>query len=77
MITCNQPFDEVEKPEFIAAMSYGRSTSKFTLPKRDSVRRWVMKLGDETVQEIGAMFVVRFLDLNMSVLTFFLAGFGQ
>ncbi|KAF8812634.1 hypothetical protein BYT27DRAFT_7086466 [Phlegmacium glaucopus] len=56
MITCDQPFDEVEKPEFIAAMSYGRLTSKFTLPKRDGVRRRVMKLGDETVQEITALF---------------------
>lgn len=72
MITCDQPFDEVEKPEFIAAMSYGRSTSKFTLPKRDGVQRQVMKLGDETVQEIGDLFLVRFLDPNMlSFLKFF------
>jgi hypothetical protein len=59
MIVCDQPFDEVEKSEFIAAMSYGRSTSKFTLPKQDGVRRRVMKLGDETVEEIKAMFSVR------------------
>lgn len=59
MISCDQPFDKVKKPEFIAAMSYGQSTSKFTLPKQDGVQRWVMKLRDKTVQEIKAMFVVR------------------
>jgi hypothetical protein len=41
MVACDQPFEEVEKPEFIAAMSYGR-TGKFTLPKRDGVRRRVI-----------------------------------
>jgi hypothetical protein len=57
MVACDQPFDEVEKPEFIAAMSYGR-TSKFSLPKRDGVRRRAMKLGDETIQQIKEMFAV-------------------
>lgn len=68
MIACDQPFDEVEKPEFLAAMSYGRSTSKLTLPKRDGVRRRVMKLGDDTLQEMKAMFAVRlpYLDIFTS-----------
>jgi hypothetical protein len=57
MIACDQPFDEVEKLEFIAAMSYGR-TSKFFLPKRDGVRRRAMKLGDETIEQIKEMFSV-------------------
>jgi hypothetical protein len=57
MVTCDQPFDEVEKPEFIAAMSYSRN-SKFSLPKRDGVRRRVMKLGDETVEQLKNMFAV-------------------
>jgi len=59
MVTCDQPFDEVEKPEFMATMSYGRSPAKFTLPKRDGVRRRVMKLGEEAVEETKAMFSVR------------------
>lgn len=65
MIACDQPFDEVEKPEFIAAMSYGCTASKFNLPKWDGVRRWVMKLGDETVEQIKAMFAVRLPHLNI------------
>jgi len=59
MVACDQPFDEVEKPEFMATMSYGRSPAKFTLPKRDGVRRRVMKLGEEAVEETKAMFSVR------------------
>jgi len=70
MVTCDQPFEEVEKPEFIAAMSYGR-TSKFTLPKQDGIRRWVMKLGKENVEYIKAMFAVWFLGHNMFFTHFF------
>ena len=57
-MACDQPFTEVENPEFIAAMSYGRTHSKFTLPKKDGVRRRVMKLGEEVVEETKAMFSV-------------------
>ncbi|KDR70575.1 hypothetical protein GALMADRAFT_144479 [Galerina marginata CBS 339.88] len=38
IVACDQPFDEVEKTEFIATMSYGRS-GKFTMAKGDGVRR--------------------------------------
>ena len=34
---CDQPFDEVEKPEFIAMMEYGRDPTKFSLPQREGV----------------------------------------
>lgn len=76
MVACDQPFEEVEKPEFIAAMSYGR-TGKFTLSKQDGVRRRVMKLGEENVEHIKAMFVVWFLSYNMFFAKFFhLKGSG-
>lgn len=35
---CDQPFEEVEKPEFIAMMEYGQDPTKFSLPKREGVR---------------------------------------
>jgi hypothetical protein len=63
MVACDQPFDEVEKPEFIAVMGYSRH-GKFTLPKRDGVRRRVMKLGDETVEQLKEMFAVKFSIIN-------------
>ena len=76
MVACDQPFEEIEKPEFIAAMSYGR-TGKFTLPKQDGVRRRVMKLGEENVEHIKAMFAVWFLSYNMFFTKFFhLKGSG-
>jgi len=60
MVACDQSFTEVENPEFIAAMGYGRTSSKFTLPKKDGVRRRVMKLGEEVIEESKALFLVRF-----------------
>jgi hypothetical protein len=60
IITCDQPFDEVEKPEYIAMMEYGRDPSKFSLPKRSGVRRRVMKLGADTIEATKTMFSVLF-----------------
>jgi len=60
IIACDQPFDEVEKPEYVAMMEYGRDLSKFSLPKRNGVRRRVMKLGEDTIEATKAMFSVVF-----------------
>jgi hypothetical protein len=51
----------VEKPEFIAMMGYGRDPTKFSLPQQEGVRRRVMKLRENTIEETKAMFVVGFL----------------
>lgn len=77
MIACDQPFNKVEKPEFIAAMSYGRSTSKFTLPKQEGIQRQIMKLGHEAVEEIRTMFVVRFLHCYFLKFLLVQIGFGR
>jgi len=58
IVACDQPFDEVEKPEFISMMEYGRDLNMFSLPKRLGVRRQVMKLGEETIQETKDLFAV-------------------
>ena len=63
MVTCDQLFDEVQKPEFVSMMEYGRDPKTFSLPKRDGVRRRVMKLGEETVQETKDIFAVCFFVL--------------
>ena len=57
-MACDQPFDEVEKPEYIAMMEYCRDLNKFSLPKQDGIRRRVMKLGEGTIEETRAMFTV-------------------
>ena len=69
-MACDQPFTEVENPEFIAAMGYGRTSSNFTLPKKDGIRRRVMKLGEEVVEETKAMFAVRSSSILMSPFLF-------
>lgn len=59
VVACDQPFDEVEKPEFVNLMEYiHRSGDSFKMPKRDAMKRRVMKLGDETIVEICEMFSV-------------------
>jgi hypothetical protein len=59
IIACDQPFDEVEKPEFIALMIITHHTSgPFKIPKRDGIKRCVMKMGEETIEGVQEMFQV-------------------
>ncbi|KIJ91394.1 hypothetical protein K443DRAFT_32511, partial [Laccaria amethystina LaAM-08-1] len=37
IVACDQPFDEVEKPEFVSMMEYKRDPTKFSLPKKDGI----------------------------------------
>jgi hypothetical protein len=61
IIACDQPFDEVEKPEFIDMMKYGHhAVPDFNLPKREGVQRRVMKLGEKTINDIKELFAVSF-----------------
>ena len=54
IVACDQPFDEVEKPEFVSMMEYNRDPTKFSLPKKDGM----MTLGENTIEDTKAMFVV-------------------
>jgi hypothetical protein len=59
MVACDQPFTEVEKPEFIAMMHVTHhSGGPFKIPKQDAIKRRVMKMGTDTVEGIRAMFQV-------------------
>ena len=60
VVTCDQPFDEVQKPEFISMMEYGQYPKTLFLPKRDGVCQRVIKLGEETIQETKDIFAVHF-----------------
>ena len=37
IVACDQPFDEVEKPEFVLMMEYNWDPTKFSLPKQDGI----------------------------------------
>ena len=57
IIACDQPFDEVEKLEFIEMMQYGhQAVLNFTLPKQEGVQWYVMKLGKKTIDDIKEIF---------------------
>ncbi|KAJ7867484.1 hypothetical protein B0H14DRAFT_3441698 [Mycena olivaceomarginata] len=60
IIACDQPFDEVEKPEFIRLMEYTHhgSTLNFKVPGHTAVRNRVMKMGEDTVEGTRKMFAL-------------------
>jgi hypothetical protein len=60
IVACDQPFDEVEKPEFIAMMNFTHhSGGRLKIPKREGIKRRVMKMGEETIKGVCKMFKVR------------------
>ncbi|KAJ8515669.1 hypothetical protein ONZ45_g6946 [Pleurotus djamor] len=58
IIACDQPFDEVDKPEFRQLLEYTHhpSPNPLHVPHRTAVRNRVMKMGEETVRNIKKMF---------------------
>lgn len=59
MIACDQPFEEVDKPEFRELLTYVRhSGASFTIPGREAMRRRVMKLGEVELEATREMFTV-------------------
>ena len=59
VIACDQPFEEVQRPEFIAMMNYTHhSGTSLKIPKRDGIKRRLMKMGDDTIESVRKMFLV-------------------
>ena len=59
IIACDQPFDEVEKEEFIKLMTYAcHPAPTIKLPSCEGVRCHVMKVGEDTIDGIREMFAV-------------------
>jgi hypothetical protein len=73
IVACDQPFDEVEKPEFVLMMEYKRDPTKFSLPKKDGTRRRIMTLGENTIEDTKAMFAVcdSFLSFGAAIINLF------
>lgn len=59
MVSCDQPFQEVERPEFRALLCYvhHRSTT-LKIPSADTVQRRVMKIGHTMEDELREFFEV-------------------
>lgn len=59
VVASDQPFTEVENPEFVEMLSYVcSSATPLEIPGRNSVKRSVMKMADEGIKETKKMFAV-------------------
>jgi hypothetical protein len=69
MVACDQPFDEVEKPEFIRLMEYTHhgSTLNFKVPGRTAMRTRVMQMGVDTVEGTKKMFAVFYFPFRAAI----------
>jgi hypothetical protein len=57
IVACDQPFDEVDKEEFVKLMTYAcRPAPSVKLPSREGIRRRVIKMGEDTIAGIHEMF---------------------
>ena len=59
VIACDQPFEEVQRPEFITMMNYTHhSGTSLKIPKHDGIKRHLMKMVDDTIESVRKMFLV-------------------
>ena len=61
VITCDQPFEEVERPEFIAMLNYMHlcdAGTSLKIPKRNGIKLCLMKMGDNMIEDVRNMFTV-------------------
>jgi hypothetical protein len=59
VVACDQPFKEVERPEFIAMMNYTHHAgTSLNIPGRNGIKQRLMKMGDDTIDGVHKMFLV-------------------
>ena len=59
IITCDQPFEEVDRSEFRDMLTYAHHpTPNLKIPHRDAIRRRIMKMGEDSVQSTKDMFAM-------------------
>lgn len=64
MVTCDQPFEEVDRIEFRRLLEYTH-LRPLHIPHRHAMKRRVMKMGEETVEDVKKM--IGELDCNVSI----------
>jgi len=55
LVACDQPFEEVERPEFKALLDYTHGGSPLHIPGRLAIKRRIMKMGEDTIQGVKDM----------------------
>jgi hypothetical protein len=64
-IACDQPFDKVEKPEFITMMNYTHhGSSPLKILQCNTIKQCVIKMGKDTIEGVHEMFLVCYSPLN-------------
>lgn len=59
MVACDQPFEEVDRPEFRAMLSYAHHPAPtLKIPHCDTIKRRIMQMGKDTIESTKAMFKV-------------------
>ena len=59
IISCDQPFDQVEKPEFATMMNFTHHTGgPLKILQCNAIKQCVMKMGEETIDGVRGMFSV-------------------
>ena len=59
VVACDQPFEEVERPEFKAMLDYMHHTgTSLKIPGRNGIKRCLMKMGTDKIEEVRNMFSV-------------------
>ncbi|KAF5337795.1 hypothetical protein D9758_016284 [Tetrapyrgos nigripes] len=57
IVACDQPFDEVEKPEFRALLAYTHHpSSTLRIPGRKAIKNRIMRMGESSRENIKQMF---------------------
>ena len=58
VVVCDQPFDEVEKPEFRQLLKYTHLRPSLHIPHRATMKKRIMKMGEDTVEGVKKMIQV-------------------
>ena len=59
VVACNQPFEEVERPEFRCLLEYMHmGSTPLSIPHRTALKDRVMKMGKSTVKDIQKLIKV-------------------
>jgi hypothetical protein len=58
MVACDQPFEEVEQPEFRRLLEYTHLRPSLHIPSRFTMNRRIMKMGEDTVTGVKQLIAV-------------------
>jgi hypothetical protein len=79
MVSCNQPFEEVERPAFRKLLNYVHMASHkpLTIPGHTTIKKHIMKMGEDTIKSTQKMFSERFLYFSPMHVAHLLATFQE